>query len=398
MATSSEGGMATSSGGQPAQGGSTASGGASAPSGGASQTHSSATGGSAPITGGVAATGGTRASTSATGGIAATGGTTNHTTTSATGGMTSAATTTSNSATGGVLATGGKASGGASNTGGIVSVGGVTSTGAAPSGGATAASGGVSNTGGANNTGGSSSLCSWSQGPSATNGATTCYWFGQGTAKPNDDYACKGNYKTYCGYCGTETGSKPASTGQNWCPINDIADAVPNISTTHFVAMPSNPLGQGKNCGACVEVTYQGVSIIATVIDECPSCASDQDLDLNLSAAKALGMNELMGKIDNGVHWRIVACPTTTPIMVNFNGNSASTYLSQVYFENLEFPIASATSGSNKATLNGGFWDFGKDMKGQTVTLTDVMGHTVTGTVPSSGAGSLGVQFSATCN
>ena len=356
------------------------------------------------MTGGVAATGGTRASTSATGGIAATGGTTNRATTSATGGTMSTATTTSTSATGGVPATGGKTSGGASNTGGIVNVGGVTSTGTATSGGATAASGGVRNTGGAintggvNNTGGSSSLCSWSQGPSATNGATTCYWFGQGTAKPSGDYACNGNYKTYCGYCGTETGSKPQSTGQNWCPINDIADAVPNISTTHFVAMPSNPLGQGKNCGACVEVTYQGVSIIATVIDECPSCASDQDLDLNLSAAKALGMNEIMGKIDSGVQWHIVACPVTTPIMVNFNGNSASTYLSQVYFENLEFPIASATSGSNKGTLNGGFWDFGKDMKGQTVTLTDVMGHTVTGTIPSSGAGSLGVQFSATCN
>jgi hypothetical protein len=36
------------------------------------------------------------------------------------------------------------------------------------------------------------------------------------------------------------------------------------------------------------------------------------------------------------------------------------------------------------------------EMGGQPVTLTDVMGHTVTATVPAS-PGSLGVQFDLTC-
>jgi hypothetical protein len=77
---------------------------------------------------------------------------------------------------------------------------------------------------------------------------------------------------------------------------------------------------------------------------------------------------------------------------VNFNGG----YQGQVYFENLAFPIASASSGGVQASVNTGFWDFGKEMGGQQVTLTDVMGHSVTATVPSS-PGSLGVQFDLTC-
>jgi expansin (peptidoglycan-binding protein) len=184
----------------------------------------------------------------------------------------------------------------------------------------------------------------------------------------------------------------PTGGGQVWCPINNITNTVQNISTTHFVAIPPGPLAQGKNCGACVEVSYQGRSIVATVIDACPSCTSDQNIDLSLSAAKALGMTEQIGMIESGVTWRIVGCPTTGKIAVNFNGG----YQGQVYFQNLAFPIATASSGTQQGTANTGFWDFGKVMGGQPVTLTDVMGHTITATVPSS-PGSLGAQFPTTC-
>jgi expansin (peptidoglycan-binding protein) len=219
----------------------------------------------------------------------------------------------------------------------------------------------------------------------------TCYWFSQGTSK--DEKTCPGGYKTYCGYCGGETGAKPTGDGQNWCPINDISNTVKNIPTTHFVAIPPGPLGNGKNCGACVEVSYMGRSIVATVIDACPSCTSDQHIDMSLSAAKELGMTELMGEVKSGVTWRIVGCPTTGNIAVGFNGG----YQGQVYFQNVAFPIAKASSGGKDASANTGFWDFGKVMGGQEVTLTDVMGHTVTATVPST-PGTLGVQFPLTCH
>lgn len=274
-------------------------------------------------------------------------------------------------------------------SGGTRAVGGGSSNGGSGIAGSTA-SGGGSHAGGASSaTSSKPQICAWDDGPSATNGGLTCYWFSQGTSK--DEKTCPGGYKTYCGYCGSETGEKPQE-GQIWCPINDIVSTVKNIATTHFVAIPPTPLEQGKNCGACVEVTYAGRSIVATVVDACPSCLSDQHIDLSLSAAKALGMNEMMGQVESGVKWRIVGCPTTSNIVVGFNGG----YQGQVYFQNAAFPIASAKSGSSVATVNTGFWDFGKEMGGQEVSLTDVMGHTVTATIPTNG-GDLGVQFDLTC-
>lgn len=287
-------------------------------------------------------------------------------------------------------ATGGKSIGGTAAGGGAIA-GGTSGTGSISGSGGGSDAGGRPGTGGAPSTGGATSdVCVWQDGPSANNGGLTCYWFSQGTSK--DEKTCPGGYKTYCGYCGSETGEKPQGDGQIWCPINDIASSVENISTPHFVAIPPGPLAQGKNCGMCVEVKYMGRSIIATVIDACPSCLTDQHIDLSLSAAKALGMTEQVGQVESGVTWRVVGCPTTSEITVSFNGG----YQGQVYFQNAAFPIAKAVSGDREAKVNTGFWDFSKEMGGQEVTLTDVMGHTVTAIVPST-PGSLGVQFDLTC-
>lgn len=44
-----------------------------------------------------------------------------------------------------------------------------------------------------------------------------------------------------------------------------------------------------------------------------------------------------------------------------------------------------------------GYWDFGQSVAGQSVTLTDTLGHSITGTVPSSSGGSVGAQFPMVC-
>jgi hypothetical protein len=304
--------------------------------------------------------------------------------TSATG---RSSTKTAASSTGGAHSSGGasaKSSAASKSAGGSLAI-----SGSVAKGGNAASGSGTGGTGGIVVSSTHAELCAWEQGPSATNGGLTCYWFSQGTSK--DEKTCPGGYKTYCGYCGSETGEKPQS-GQIWCPINHIVSTVQNIATPHFVAIPPGPLGQGKNCGACVEVTYRNRSIVATVIDSCPSCLNDEHIDLSLSAAKALGMNEMIGQVESGVTWRIVGCPTTSDIVVGFNGG----YKGQVYFQNAAFPIASAKSGNTEASVNTGFWDFGKEMGGQEVTLTDVMGHTITATIPADG-GPLGAQFDLTC-
>jgi hypothetical protein len=383
------GAFSTATGGSSAKGSSSS----SAPSGGSDVGSSSESGGAESGKGGSATASSSSAkggSTSSSAASAAIGGAIGASSSPAKGGASAKGGSTG---AGGASASGGssaKSGGGAVAASGGGTAAGMPGTSAA---GAASGTGGKSSAGGASSVGGASSqVCAWDEGPSATDGTLTCYWFSQGTSK--DEKTCPGGYKTYCGYCGSETGTKP-QTGQIWCPINDIKSTVANISTEHFVAMPPGALGNGKNCGACVEVTYMGTSIVATVVDSCPSCVSEQALDLSLSAAKALGMTEEMGQVEagNGVRWRIVGCPTTGNISVNFNGG----YQGQVYFQNTAFPIATATSGGKAASANTGFWDFGKEMGGQEVTLTDVMGHTVTGTVPSS-PGTLGKQFDLTCN
>jgi hypothetical protein len=243
--------------------------------------------------------------------------------------------------------------------------------------------GGGSSSGGGNGTGG----CQWSGGPAANgNGELTCYWFGQGTSTGG---GC-GSYKTYCGYCGTESGG-----GGGTCPTG-ITDSVSNIATPYFAAFPSASFGQGKYCGMCVDVSYLGKTITATIVDECATCTdSGGHIDLGLSAAVALGVGQggSTGDPKNGVTWDAVACPVSGDVVAVFNGSS-----SQIYFENVAFPVASATAGGATANQQNGFWNFGTLVGGKSVTLTDTLGHTITGTIPTSSGGSIGSQFPATCN
>ena len=59
--------------------------------------------------------------------------------------------------------------------------------------------------------------------------------------------------------------------------------------------------------------------------------------------------------------------------------------------------MASAVAGGHTATQQFGFWNFGTNVGGMQVTLTDTVGHTITGTIPSSSGGSVGAQFPMTC-
>lgn len=312
---------------------------------------------------------------------------------SSAGGKSASATT--RAATGGSSAKGGSGSRSAATVTGATSGGSSSRGGSSAKSGNAAGEGGGAERGGSGNGGGASTsaanqICAWTEGPTATNGRMTCYWFSQGTSKDQLD-----RYKTYCGYTGSQTGEKPQGTTPNWCPINDVVNTVENISTVHFAAIRPSQLGgegNGRNCGMCVEVTYRARSLIATVIDSCPSCTSDQDIDLSVSAAKELGMNEMIGEVNTGVRWRVVACPTTSNIAVIFNGAPRS----QMYFQNLAFPIAKASFESVDANNVTGYWEFGNDVVGKEVTLTDVMGHTITATIPAND-GDLGVQFPLTC-
>lgn len=146
----------------------------------------------------------------------------------------------------------------------------------------------------------------------------------------------------------------------------------------------------------CVEVTYNGKSVTATIVDECATCASAGHIDLSLSAAVALGLGQgnATGDATTGVTWKAIDCPVSGDIVAVFNGNPP--YAGQIYFQNVVFPVASAIAGGHNGTLSGGYWDFGTPVAGQSVTLTDTLGHTIQGTIPAGGGG-IGAQFPATC-
>jgi expansin (peptidoglycan-binding protein) len=59
------------------------------------------------------------------------------------------------------------------------------------------------------------------------------------------------------------------------------------------------------NCNQCVQVNYNGKSIIVTATDTCPGCG-DTGIDLSQD-----GFTELAGSTDAGridVTWQIVPC------------------------------------------------------------------------------------------
>jgi expansin (peptidoglycan-binding protein) len=235
------------------------------------------------------------------------------------------------------------------------------------------------------------SVCTWTGGPNSSNAELTCYWFGQNTATGG---GCGTSYKTYCGYCSTESGSNNGGS----CPTG-ITDSVPNMGTSYFAAFPNDSaFGQGAYCGMCVDVTWQSKTITATIVDECTTCGSTgQHIDLSLSAAVALGLGQggNTGDATSGVTWKAVDCPVTGNIVGVYNGSASNSQ--QIYFQNVAFPVAAAKAGTHTATQAFGYWDFGAPVAGQTVTLTDTLGHVITGTIPSSSGGSVGAQFPLTC-
>ncbi len=131
-------------------------------------------------------------------------------------------------------------------------------------------------------------------------------------------------YKTYCGYCGTETGTKTSGL----CPTT-ITDTVPNTGTQYFAAFPIGSFGQGTYCGMCVQVTYMSKTITATIVDECATCPTAGHIDLSLAGALALGLDTGGSTADptSGVTWKAVDCPVTGNIVAVFNVDVAGDLL-----------------------------------------------------------------------
>jgi hypothetical protein len=252
----------------------------------------------------------------------------------------------------------------------------------------------------------SSSCCTPSAGPTSSNGngELTCYTFAQMGSAP----ISANTYKSFCGYTITETsggggGGGACQSGQ--LNYTDTVQANIGTQSDYFVAFPtgSSTWGAGAYCGMCVNISYNGTTKMATVVDECPtgSCTSNAGhLDLSAQLARDLGVGTGgTGDPTSGVTWKPVECPVTGNIKAVWNSVAGG----QVYFQNVVWPVKSVTGGncpSGGCTQSMGIWS--GVTQGQTYTLTDMLGHTVQATMTAPAAGSsvsdTCVQFPASCN
>jgi len=242
------------------------------------------------------------------------------------------------------------------------------------SGGTSSGTGGTSSGTAGSSSSGQPTACTLSGSPNSGSGSFTWYYFGQGT------YMEGGKYKTGCGYTGTESG---------------MTDTVSNIvSPTYFAAIPGkNGFDTVGHCGECVKITNGGKSIVATVIDECPTdngqnpACTPEHLDLSKSAFDALGYN--VGN-PSGTTWQFVPCQISGNVQLSYNGPN------EVYVQNMIVPIQSVKMGGASGNHTSyGSWQFGSAVQGQMLTITDVAGRTITVTA---GNGDTGKQFPACTN
>jgi len=255
---------------------------------------------------------------------------------------------------------GAESGGNAGGTGGRGLGGGATGGGPGSGGRGTGGSG----TGGAG-TGGS--------GPTACNlpnhsgsGSFTYYWFGQGTAREGN------GYRTACGYSGTENGQTDT--------VSNIASMSP-ASATYFAAIPgTSGFNSSARCGACVQITGQnGRMIVATIADECPYgsdggnsvCANNPNGHLDLSKAAFDQLGYSVGN-PTGTNWKFVPCPVTGNVVIRLKTGNPN----ELFVEN---SILAVTGVQGASRTSYGTWHFGANLAvGQSVTLTDAAGRTLT--------------------
>ena len=146
----------------------------------------------------------------------------------------------------------------------------------------------------------------------------------------------------------------------------------------------------------CVDVTWMGKTVTATIVDECATCPTAGHIDLSETTASALGLGQgsNVGDATSGVTWKAVDCPVTGK---HRQCSTPTTVQGRSRAKNVSSLVAKAVAGGHTASQSYGYWDFGASVGGQSVTLTDTVGHVVTGTIPGSSGGSVGAQFPMTC-
>lgn len=173
-----------------------------------------------------------------------------------------------------------------------------------------------------------------------------------------------------------------------------VVDTVPNAaanapaSDTYFAAIPnsagSNTFDTVNFCGACVEITNGGTSVVATVVDECPVASNSKCVSghLDLSTQVFDALNYPNGDPTNTT-WKFVPCPEG-----NKHIQAVENATGEYYLQSSVYPIG--TVGGQSITTSGFFM-----INPGTYTVTSpYTSETITITIPN-GGGDTGANFSA---
>ncbi len=82
---------------------------------------------------------------------------------------------------------------------------------------------------------------------------------------------------------------------------------VNNDIKPYYGAMYTPIYDNSNYCGVCVEVTGKKGTQIIQIVDQCPSCHVDGDIDLSPAAFKVIVGDLSIGK--SAISWKAVACP-----------------------------------------------------------------------------------------
>jgi len=155
----------------------------------------------------------------------------------------------------------------------------------------------------------------------------------------------------------------------------------------------------GNVCGACVQAWYNGVTIVAPVVDRCACLPNypypaDNHLDfstqdfINLTGSTALG--------EVAISWNFIEAPVSIlQNLSNNNPNHTITYYfddgedSGIFFYDTLFPVSAVTANGTALTRGGtsndGHWQAPAAWPttgNMTFVLTDALGGTVTAIIP----------------
>jgi hypothetical protein len=143
----------------------------------------------------------------------------------------------------------------------------------------------------------------------------------------------------------------------------------------------STPIYDNSNyCGVCVEVTGIKGTQIVQIVDQCPSCQVDGDIDLSPTAFQAIVGDLSIGK--SNISWKAVACPLVGKnIRVSTQGSNQ--YYAKVIIEQHVNKIKAVEiyySGSWKSMVRGSDngWTTSVNIPGNTqVRITDIFDEQV---------------------